>query len=400
MTKHIAVLGAPYHGHVNHTLPVVADLVGRGHRVTYVTTEHFAPSVSAAGARVVTYESVWSADRSVPPEMSADEMAAGPLQMLRENIAATAAAERELAEDRPDVVVYDTLMNFSGRVLAEKWERPAVQLIPMLASNEHFSVLAALAQEFPAMDPQHPALLEFGMKLAEFRIGHGLSVPGPGDILGVPEDLNLVFVAREFQPAADTFDERYVFVGPAATVGGEAASWQPPGDAGPVLLIALGTLFNERPDFYRACLKAFADLPFHVVMATGEHVDPADLGVVPDTWEVHRRVPQRAVLEHAAVFVTHAGIRSTMESLAAGVPLVAVPQSVELDFTARRIADLGLGVRVARLEASPEALREAVLTAAEDAGIRQRVADMAKSARAEGGAAAAADAIEAYAERF
>jgi len=125
VTKHIAVLGAPYHGHVNHTLPVVADLVGRGHRVTYVTTDRFAPSVSAAGARVVTYESVWPADRSVPPEMSADEMAEGPLKMLRENVAVTAAAERELAGDRPDVVVYDTLMNFSGRVLAEKWERPA-----------------------------------------------------------------------------------------------------------------------------------------------------------------------------------------------------------------------------------------------------------------------------------
>ncbi|CAM5470725.1 hypothetical protein SGLAM104S_08631 [Streptomyces glaucescens] len=281
MTKHIAVLGAPYHGHVNHTLPVVADLVGRGHRVTYVTTEHFAPSVSVTGARVVTYESVWRADRSVPPEMSADEMAEGPLKMLRENVSVTAAAERELAGDRPDVVVYDTLMNFSGRVLAEKWEVPAAQLIPMLASNEHFSVLAALAQEFPAMDPHHPALLEFGMKLAEFRVGHGLSVPGPGDILGVPEELNVVFVAKEFQPAADTFDERYVFVGPAATAGGgEAGSWQPPQGDAPVLLIALGTLFNERPDFYRACLKAFADLPFHVVMATGQHVDPA--GLVPN----------------------------------------------------------------------------------------------------------------------
>ncbi|CAM5470440.1 macrolide family glycosyltransferase [Streptomyces pharetrae] len=400
MTKHIAVLGAPYHGHVNHTLPVVADLVGRGHRVTYVTTEHFAPSVSVTGARVVTYESVWPADRSVPPEMSADEMAEGPLKMLRENVSVTAAAERELAGDRPDVVVYDTLMNFSGRVLAEKWEVPAAQLIPMLASNEHFSVLAALAQEFPAMDPHHPALLEFGMKLAEFRVGHGLSVPGPGDILGVPEELNVVFVAKEFQPAADTFDERYVFVGPAATAGGgEAGSWQPPQGDTPVLLIALGTLFNERPDFYRACLKAFADLPFHVVMATGQHVDPAGLGAVPESWEVHRQVPQRAVLEHAAVFVTHAGIRSTMESLAAGVPLVAVPQSVELDFTARRIAELGLGVRVARTEASPEALREAVLTAAEDAGIRKRVTAMAGHARAGGGAGAAADAIEAYAER-
>lgn len=399
MKKHIAVLGAPYHGHVNHTLPVVADLVGRGNRITCVTTEQFAGAASAAGARAVTYTSVWPENRSVPPEISADDMAKGPLQLLQENVSVAAAAERELAADRPDVVVYDTLMNFSGRALAEKWGRPAAQLVPMLASNEHFSMLAALAEEFPAMDPQHPALLEFGMKLAEFRMGHGLAVPGPGDILGVPEELNVVFVTREFQPAADTFDERYVFVGPGAAADDDPEAWRPPQGAGPVLLVALGTLFNERPDFYRACLKAFADLSFHVVMATGEHVDPADLGPVPANCEVHRHVPQRAVLEHARVFVTHAGIRSTMEALSSGTALVAVPQSVELDFTARRIAELGLGVRVARRDATPEVLRAAVLTAAEDPEIRQRVAAMAENVRSGGGATRAADVIEAFAER-
>ncbi|MGW1818799.1 macrolide family glycosyltransferase [Streptomyces sp. NPDC002125] len=396
MKKHIAVFGAPYQGHVNPTLAVVADLLGRGHRITYVTTDQFAGAVSAAGAKAVPYESVWPANRSVAAEISAEEMVEGPLQLLRENIAVATAAERELAADLPDLVLYDTLMNFGARALSEKWGKPAAQIIPLLASNEHFSVLQALSEEFPAIDPQHPALVEFGMKLVEFRAGHGLPAPGPGDFLAASEDLNLVCVAADFQPAVETFDDRYVFVGPSLPDSAARPAWTPPQDGSPVLLIALGTLFNERPDFYRACAEAFADLPWHVVMATGDHVDPADLGDLPRNFEVHRQVPQLAVLEHAQVFVTHAGIRSTMESLAAGTPLVAVPQSVELDFTARRIADLGLGVRIARQEATPEALREAVLKAAEDPEIRQRVAATAERVRAAGGASRGADEIEAY----
>ncbi|MEV5977411.1 macrolide family glycosyltransferase [Streptomyces sp. NPDC052114] len=396
MKHHIAFFGSPYQGHVNPTLSVVADLVERGHRVTYVTTDQYAERVAATGAETVRYTSVWPADRGAPAEMSADELAQGPVQHLRENIAAATAAAAQLAADLPDLVVYDALMNFAGRALAEKWERPAAQSVPMFASNEHFSVLQALAEEFPALDPQHPALIRFGTELAEFRLGQGLSAPGPGDFLAAAEDLNVVFLAEEFQPAADSFDDRYVFVGPGLADPATQKPWSPPADGRPVLLIALGTVFNERPDFFRACAEAFADLPWHVVMATGHRVDPAELGSLPDHFEVHREVPQQAVLEHAQVFVTHAGIRGAMESLYHDTPMVAVPQSVELDFTARRIAELGLGLRIARTEVTPEALRAAVLEAAEDPEIRRRVTEMGRQVRAGGGARRAADAIEAY----
>src|SRR5205085_3396045 len=141
------------------------------------------------------------------------------------------------------------LMNFAGRALTEKWGLPAAQSVPVLASNEHFSMLQALAGDFPPLDPQHPALAEFGAKLVEFRAGHGLPAPEAADFLGAAEDLNLVFVSEDFQPAADTFDSRYVFVGPGLAGPAAQGMWTPPESGDPVLLIALGTLFNERPDF-------------------------------------------------------------------------------------------------------------------------------------------------------
>ncbi len=51
----IAFLNVPLRGHINPTLPVVAELVRRGHTVTYHTTAAFAEETAAAGAVVHLY---------------------------------------------------------------------------------------------------------------------------------------------------------------------------------------------------------------------------------------------------------------------------------------------------------------------------------------------------------
>jgi MGT family glycosyltransferase len=76
------------------------------------------------------------------------------------------------------------------------------------------------------------------------------------------------------------------------------------------------------------------------VLAVGG-VDPAALGPIPPNVEVHAHVPQLAVLRRARVFVTPAGMGSTMESLYFGVPMVAVPQMAEQRVNADRVAEAG-----------------------------------------------------------
>ncbi len=53
MNRPIAFVSLPAHGHVTPTLPLVADLVRRGWRVSYATAETFAPEVGRAGATLV-----------------------------------------------------------------------------------------------------------------------------------------------------------------------------------------------------------------------------------------------------------------------------------------------------------------------------------------------------------
>jgi UDP:flavonoid glycosyltransferase YjiC (YdhE family) len=54
---HLAFVTIPAYGHVLPVLPIAAEAVRRGHRVTVATTEQFAPLAETTGARVLHYES-------------------------------------------------------------------------------------------------------------------------------------------------------------------------------------------------------------------------------------------------------------------------------------------------------------------------------------------------------
>ena len=177
--------------------------------------------------------------------------------------------------------------------------------------------------------------------MGDLAAAHGVELQRGVGMLA-PASLNVVFVPREFQPGADTFDDRFRFVGPSPGAREDDGGWAPPDE--PVLFVSLGTAFNDRPEFFRACLEAFADRG-PVAMAVGSASGSA-IWAVPGNIDIRPWFPQPAVLRHAAAFVSHAGMGSTMEALYYGVPLVCVPQMLEQEANAGRVAELGLGVRL------------------------------------------------------
>jgi UDP:flavonoid glycosyltransferase YjiC (YdhE family) len=120
------------------------------------------------------------------------------------------------------------------------------------------------------------------------------------------------------------------------------------------------------------------------VLSTGK-VDPAALGPLPEGVQAERTQPQLDVLEHAAVFVTHAGMGGSVESLWFGVPTVSVPQAVDQFANAAMLEAIGAGVPL------NGSLREAVEAAA---ARTPRARQLRAEVRAAGGAAIAADAVE------
>ncbi|GAA4537833.1 macrolide family glycosyltransferase [Amycolatopsis samaneae] len=374
-------------GHVNPTLGVAAELVRRGHRVTYAAPALFADRIAETGARLVEYESTYEKNFTKAPNFDRKDIGramAGNLAETRSVFAQVAAA---IGDDLPDLVVQDGPVAWWGRLLAARWRRPVVVSWPNLVSNEHWSL-----NKYFEINLLSPRVLLTGARLGAFTARHG--VKGPHVLDGTGANAHLVFLPRAFQFAGDTFAADRHFVGPALGDRTFQGDWAPPTSGRRVVLVSFGTAYNERPEFYRTCLRAFEDTDLHVVLVTGEQVDHAALGEVPEHVELHRSVPQLSVLRHAKAFVTHAGMGSTMEALNFEVPLVAIPQMAEQRANADRIAELGLGKHLPPADVTASNLREAVLSIVDNAEIATNLKGMRAEIRAAGGAPAAADVLE------
>jgi len=97
------------------------------------------------------------------------------------------------------------------------------------------------------------------------------------------------------------------------------------------------------------------------------------------------------VLAHADVFITHAGMGGTVESLWFGVPTVGVPQAVDQFTNAAQLEAIGAGVQLGE-RSFDEAVRAALACA-------PRARELRDIVRANGGTDKAADAVEAILRR-
>jgi zeaxanthin glucosyltransferase len=112
----------------------------------------------------------------------------------------------------------------------------------------------------------------------------------------------------------------------------------------PLIYASLGTLVNGLNKVYRAILEAVNAFPeTQVVLSVGKNLDPNDLEPIPPNTIVVRSAPQTELLQRAALCITHAGLNTTLESLAEGVPMVAIPIGYEQPGIACRIAYHGVG---------------------------------------------------------
>ncbi|MFI6392355.1 macrolide family glycosyltransferase [Nonomuraea sp. NPDC050540] len=385
MARHYLFMCQPDHGHVIPNLAVVAELVRRGNRVTYVTGESMADVVRAAGATVIGYDSIYH-------KADLRRLEDDPLGLISLFLDESRVMLESVGSEKADVVVYDISVLHAGRILARKWGRPAVQLIPVFASNEHFSYLSSIYGDGGAGGALPGWVDDMLARTAALAHDHGVDVP-PADLWWQVQDFSLVNLPRSFQFAGETFDERFAFVGPCLGERSFLSDWTPPGDGRPIALLTFGTVASSRPDLFRTCVRAFGDLPWHTVVTVPEAVD---LGPLPANVEVRRWVSHMSVLRHADVAVTHGGMGTAMEALYWGRPTVIVPATAIDGPPARRVAELGLGRVVDPAELTPERLVADVLAVVSDDRVRQATAAMAREIREAGGTTRAADELERY----
>jgi UDP:flavonoid glycosyltransferase YjiC (YdhE family) len=150
----------------------------------------------------------------------------------------------------------------------------------------------------------------------------------------------LVVTLAALDTAAESGDPRIHHTGP--TVSSAPARPETP----PVVLVSLSTTYIAgQSEVLQRVIDALAELPVHGIVTTGPAVDPTSLRATTNV-EVHGVVPHAQLMPRASVVVGHGGHATTMQALAAGVPLLILPMNPTFDqpTIGARVAAAGAGL--------------------------------------------------------
>ncbi|MET9046644.1 macrolide family glycosyltransferase [Streptomyces sp. NPDC004362] len=385
----IAFLNIAMQGHVNPTLPLVDELVRRGHSVTYHTSHAFREEIEAVGATVCLYP---GGDQPLPDPLTPGTLMAG--------LAGTAArllptVLTDLRKVRPGLIVHDSACLW-GAIAARELKVPAAASFTTFAFNRRVPSPTRGSWSLLAEAAARPRTLRSYLRsrrgLRRAFDTRGLPMLDMGNIR---QPLNLVYTSRSFQPAVEDFDESYRFVGPS--IGARPADPSFPSDrlTDPVLYASLGTVFNADPQLLRCFATALAPLGGTVVVSTGK-TDPDALGPLPANVLARRSVPQPEVLARAVLFVTHGGMNSVNEAMYAGVPMLVVPQGADQPMVARRVVELGAGLSIRTQDVTEGSVRALAGRLLHSPRFSAAAATLCVAQREAGGYRRAADELERY----
>ena len=165
-------------------------------------------------------------------------------------------------------------------------------------------------------------------------------------------------------------------------------------DRRPLVYASLGTLQNSREPLFRMFAEACRGLDVQLVISHGGGLTPQEAAGLPGDPLVVSYAPQVDLLARAALTITHAGLNTVLDSLANGVPVVAVPITYEQPAIARRVEWAGAGRTIALERLTPARLREAARAVLEQPEYRAAAQRMAQAIRTAGGTRRAADLVE------
>ena len=384
--KRIAFFCIPAHGHTNPMLPVAAELAKRGNAVRFYSFNDFKEKIISTGAEFI------SCDRFLPSltereaeglkTVSSTELA---VQDIRITLDMDDFLDEEFKSFRPDIVYTDSVC-FWGKLNAWKHN------VPMVVSTSTFA-FNQISSQYMKNSPAELADMIFGLPRLTKELKklepYGYHVKNTLSLIQSDNDTDsVVYTSERFQPCAESFSDHYAFVGPSVFSKAEPKK----DNTRPLVYISMGTVINDRPDFYSKCIEALKDEDADVIISCGNAIDRDALGALPDNIKVYPYVDQLDVLSRANAFITHCGMNSVSESLYMAAPMVLYPQTNEQKAVARRAAELKTGIILE--DDSAEGIRSAVRKLLDDPEYAQAAGECSREFRSCPGTAGAAEFIE------
>ncbi|WP_045075835.1 glycosyltransferase [Psychromicrobium lacuslunae] len=393
----ILIVTPPLVGHISPLLGVAAELEARGHLIAWADIAGFQRRLLPPTATSYPCRSGWPDD--LAPSRPDNLKGPAALKFLWEDIFVPLA--RGMADDlaeaaqdfRAELLLVDQ-QALAGAIVAERLGLPWVSSLSTM--DELLNPLA----ELPKVAQWRATLFA---ELAE-ELGLPDGVIGPA---GPPHNspfnplfsplLSLAYgIAGLFQrgPLPSTPID---FVGPVfrPNTGGEAAErfidFAREAE-GPTALLALGTANVEAGErFLKTAAEGLTEAGISTIVA-----DPSGVltGFESECLLSAPFLPQRELLRHVDVFITHSGYNSVCESIWHGVPMVLAGIRDDQPLIAQNAAEHGLGIAVRFSRASGAQIAEATAQVLAEPSYAEKVELYAEKFHCAGGAAAAADALE------
>ena len=367
-------------------LPVAAELVKRGSRVRFYSFDVVKEKIEATGAEFVSCDAFLPAlseqEEAGLKRVSTTEMT---IQDIRITLGMDSFLDEEFKTFQPDVVYSDSVC-FWGKLNAWKHQVPLVVSTSTFAFNQ-------LSSQYMKNSPKELADMIFGLPKISKELKklepYSYHVKKPLSLIQSDNQTDsIVYTSRRFQPYAESFSDHYAFVGPSvfSNVVPDKKKERP------LIYISMGTVINDRPDFYTKCIEALRDLKADVIISCGNAVDRDTFGTLPANIQVFPYVDQLEVLSRADAFITHCGMNSVSESLYMAAPMVLYPQIGEQQAVARRVTEIGAGMMLT--DDSAKGIRASVLEILNHAAYGEAAKACSEDFRSCSGAAGAAEFIE------
>ena len=162
----------------------------------------------------------------------------------------------------------------------------------------------------------------------------------------------------------------------------------------PLIYASLGSIINQRLRMFKVIAAACQDLDAQLVISLGGSSGAEALAGLPGSPLVVEYAPQLELLPRAALTVSHAGLNTSLESLACGVPVVAIPICNDQPGVAARLAWTGAGAVLPMSRASAPRLRTIIERVLTVPSYKQHALRLQRAIATSGGVGRAADIAE------
>lgn len=347
-------------GHAEPLLPVARLAGERGHDVVFAGQAAIVPRLRDHGYRTVVVGPdtlVTSRQELVPPDPEAERVVLRDSFVARSGRLRAAALTDVFAAERPQLVVCDEV-DAGAVVAAERLDIPCVT-VSVLAAGRMVSA-DLLGDAWSGLRTEHglpsdPTLERFGGSLALApapRSFRSPEAPWPTTLRAVRPPI--------LDDAVDAADRR-----------------------SPLVYATLGTVFNlESGDLLDRLVAAAGGVDAEVVVTTGPGIELDSFGAAENV-RLAPFVPQQELLPRCSAVVCHGGSGTLIAALSLGVPVVLLPMGADQLDNADRCTELGVGVTLDPLTATPEEITDAVDAVRRDARFRTAAGALAREASAQ-----------------